>query len=149
MFYLLFIQTVPPMFVRPTNSIINSSADTRIILLSDLNLSTEYCSDLQSNNISVACRAVGIPQPQIDVLVNGNVTEPFEQASNQVVIRLSPIPYGEAVIFECQASTDTTTLNITVNFTYTCKLVWLYKVFNLNFVCVCIGCCAHCSMCYS
>ena len=132
MFYLLFIQLVPPMFVPPTDLIINSVADTRIILLSDLNSITKYCSDLQSNNISVACRAVGIPEPQIDVLVNGNVTEPFEQASSEVVIRLSPIPYGEAVIFECQASTDTTTLNITVNFTYTCKLVWLYKVFNLS-----------------
>ena len=132
MFYLLFIQTVPPMFVQPTDSIINSAADTRIVLLSDMNLSTEYCSDLQGRNISVACRAVGIPEPQVDVLVDGNVTEPVEQASNQVVIRLSPIPYGEAVIFECQASTDTTTLNITVNFTYTCKLVWLYKVFNLS-----------------
>ena len=137
------------MFVRPTDDIINSVADTRIILLSDLNSITKYCSDLQSNNISVACRAVGIPEPQVDVLVNGNVTEPFEQASSEVVIRLSPIPYGEAVIFECQASTDTTTLNITVNFTYTCKLVWLYKVFNLNFVCVCIGYCAHCSAYYS
>ena len=125
MFYLLFVQPVPPMFVRPTDTIIDSSADTKIILLSDSNSSTEYCSDLQIKDISVDCRAVGIPKPQINVLVNGNVTEPFEQASSEVVIRLSPIPYGEAVIFECQASTDTTTLNITstVNFTYTCKLV--------------------------
>ena len=125
MFYLLFIQTVPPVFVRLTDHAINSSANTRIISLSDSNSSTEYCSDLQGKDISVACRAVGIPEPQIDVLVNGNVTEPFGQASSEVVIRLSPIPYGEAVIFECQASTDTTTLNITstVNFTYTCKLV--------------------------
>ena len=123
MFYLLFIQTVPPMFVRPTNRIIKNSTNTRIILLSDLNSSTEHCSDLQGKDISVACRAVGIPEPQIDVLVNGNVTEPFGQASSEVVIRLSPIPYGEGVIFECQASTDTTTLNITINFTYTCKLV--------------------------
>ena len=137
------------MFVRSTDAIINSATDINIILLSDLNLSTEYCSDLQGRDISVACRAVGIPEPQIDVLVNGNVTEPFEQASSEVAIRLSPIPYGEAVIFECQASTDTSTLNITVNFTYTCKLVWLYKVFNLNFVCVCIGFCAHYSVCYS
>ena len=129
MFYLLFIQAVPPMFVRPTDPIINSSANTRIVLLSDLNSSTEYCSDSQGKNISsVACRAVGIPEPQINVLVNGNVIEPFEQASSEVVIRLSPIPYGEAVIFECQASTNTTTMNITVNFTYTCKLAWLYKV---------------------
>ena len=125
MFYLLFIQPVPPMFVQPTDPIIDNSTNARIVLLSDLNSSTEYCSDLQGKDISVACRAVGIPEPQIDVLVNGNVTEPFEQASSEVVIRLSPIPYGEAVIFECQASTDTTTLNITstVNFTYTCKLV--------------------------
>ena len=111
------------MFVRLTDAIINSSADIRIVVLSDLNSSTEYCSDLQGKDISVACRAVGIPEPQINVLVNGYVTEPFEQASSEVVIRLSPIPYGEAVIFQCQASTDTATLNITVNFTYTCKLV--------------------------
>ena len=116
------------MFVQPTDPIINNSTNTRIILLSDLSSSTEYCSDLQGKDISVVCRAVGIPEPHIDVLVNGNVTEPFGQASSEVVIRLSPIPYGEAVIFECQASTDTTMLNVTVNFTYTCKLVWLYEV---------------------
>ena len=128
MFYFLFIQTVPPMFVQPTDPIINNSTNTRIVLLSDLNSSTEYCSDLQGKDIFVACRAIGIPEPHIDVLVNGNATEPFGQASSEVVIRLSPIPYGEVVIFECQTSTDTTVLNITVNFTYTCKLVWFYKV---------------------
>ena len=112
------------MFVQLTYHIINSYANTRLISLSDSNSFTEYCSDLQGKDISVACRAVGIPEPQINVLVNSNVTKPFEQASSEVVIRLSPIiPYGKAVIFECQASTDTTMLNITVNFTYTCKLV--------------------------
>ena len=111
------------MFVRSTDPIINNSSDTRIIFLSDLNSSNEYCSDLQNKDISVACRAVGIPEPQVNVLVNGSITEPFEQASSEIVIRLPTIPYEEVVIFECQASTNTTTLNIIVNLTYTCKLV--------------------------
>ena len=115
--------------MRSTDPIINISTDTRIIFLSDLNSPTEYCSDLQSQDISVACRAVGIPEPQINVLVNGNITEPFEQASSEVVIRLPTIPYEEVVIFECQASTNTTTLSIIVNLTYTCKLVWFYEGF--------------------
>ena len=121
------------MFVRSTDPIIDISTETRIIFLSDLNSSTEYCSDLQNKDISVACRAVGIPEPQVNVLVNGNITEPFEQASSEVVIRLPPVPYGETVIFECQASTNTTTLNVTVNLTYTCKLSWLYTGYYLKF----------------
>ena len=115
--------------MRSTDPIINNSTDTRIIFLSDWNPSNEHCSDLQRKKISVACRAVGIPEPEINVLVNGNITEPFEQASSKVVIRLPPIPYEEVVIFECQASTNTTTLSIIVNLTYTCKLVWFYEGF--------------------
>ena len=109
--------------MRSTDRIISNSDNTRMIFLYDLNSTTEYCSDLQSQNISVACRAVGIPEPQVNVLVNGNIAEPFVQASNEVVIRLPPVPYGETIVFECQASTNTTTLNISVNLTYTCKLV--------------------------
>ena len=90
------------MFVRSTEPIINISTDTRIIFLSDLNSPTEYCSDLQSQDISVACRAVGIPEPQINVLVNGNITKPFEQASSEVVIRLPPVPYGETAILNAK-----------------------------------------------
>ena len=111
--------------MQSTKSIIESSNDTRLIVLSDQNSSTEYCSELQSNNISVACRAVGVPEPRVDIFVNGNIIEPFQQRENEVVIRLAPISFGEVVMFECQASTMTTTTNITVNLSYTCKYVWL------------------------
>ena len=90
-------------------------------MLPDQNSSTDYCSELQSKDISVACRAVGIPEPQVDILVNGIIVEPFNQTGNEVVIRLAPISYGEVVTFECQASTMTTTTNIEVNLSYTCK----------------------------
>ena len=110
---------VSPIFLRST---IESSNDTRLIVL-DQNSSTEYCSELQRRNISVACRAVGIPKPQVDIFVNGNIVEPFYQTENEVVIRLAPISYGEVVMFECQASTMTTTSNITVNLSYTCKCI--------------------------
>ena len=83
--------------------------------------STEYCSELQSKDISVHCRAVGIPMPQVDILVNGNTIEPYRQTQNEVVLMAAPISYGEVVMFECQATTGTVTTNIIVNLTYTCK----------------------------
>ncbi len=109
------------MFVNSTDSIIESNNDTRLIVLSDQNSSTEYCSELQGRNISVACRAVGIPEPQVDILVNGNIVEPFQQRENEVVIRIAPISFGEVAMFECQASTMTNTTKIILNVTYTCK----------------------------
>ena len=117
--------TVSPIFLQSTDSIIESNNDTRLIVLSDQNLSTEYCSELQSKTISIACRAVGIPEPQVNILVNGNIIEPFQQTENEVVIRLAPISFGEVVMFECQASTMTTTTSVAVNLSYTCKYVWL------------------------
>ena len=117
----MLFDTVSPIYVRSTISTIESSNGTRLIVLSDQNSSTEYCSELQSKNISVACRAVGIPEPQVNIFVNGNIVEPFNQTENEVVIRLVPISYGEVVMFECQASTMITTSNITVNLSYTCK----------------------------
>ena len=106
--------------MQSTESIIESSNDTRLIVLSDQNSPTEYCSEQRSKNISIACRAVGIPEPQVNILVNGNITEPFQQRENEVVIRLSPISFGEEVMFECQASTMTAKTNITVNLSHTC-----------------------------
>ena len=115
--------TVSPIFVRSTNPIIESNNDTRLIVLSDQNSSTEHCSELQSKSISVACRAVGIPEPQVNILMNGNIIEPFNGTENEVVIRLAPISFGEVVMFECQASTMTTTTSIAVNLSYTCKCI--------------------------
>ena len=109
------------MFVQSTTSVIESSNGTRLIVLPDQNSSTDYCSELQSKDISVACRAVGIPEPHVDILVNSIIVEPFNRTGNEVVIRLAPISYGEVVMFECQASTMTTTANIKVNLSYTCK----------------------------
>ena len=115
--------TVSPIFVQSTKPIIESNNDTRLIVLSDQNLSTEYCSELQSKNISVACRAVAIPEPQVNVLVNGDIIEPLQQREGEVVIRLAPISFGEVVMFECQASTMTATSNVFVNLSYTCMSV--------------------------
>ena len=122
--------------MQSTKSIIESSNDTRLIVLSDQISSTEYCSELQSKNISVACRAVGIPEPHVDIFVNGNIIDPFDQTENEVVIRLAPILFGEVVMFECQASTMTTTTNIIVNLSYTCKYVYVcqYDLELCNFL---------------
>ena len=117
--------TVSPIFVWSTDPIIESNNDARLIVLSSQNSSTEYCSELQSKIISIACRAVGIPEPQVNILVNGNIIEPFQQRENEVVIRLAPISFEEVVMFECQASTMTTTTSLAVNLSYTCKYVWL------------------------
>ena len=113
--------------MRSTASTIASIPnDTRLIVLPEWNSSSGHCSELQDRDISVACRAVGIPEPQVNILVNGNISEPFVQTGNEVVIRSVPISYGEIVMFNCQASTMTETSNIIVNLTYTCKCAWLY-----------------------
>ena len=69
------------------------------------------------------CRAVGIPEPQVNILVNGTIVELFNETENEVVIRLAPISFEEVVMFECQASTMTTTTSLAVNLSYTCKCI--------------------------
>ena len=105
--------------------------DTRLIVLPEWNSSSGHCSELQDRDISVACRAVGIPEPQVNILVNGNISEPFVQTGNEVVIRFAPIYNGEVVMFDCQASTMTSTSNIIVDLTYTCKHIDIY-IYILN-----------------
>ena len=61
--------------------------------------------------------------PQIDIFVNGDIIEPFQQEGSEVVVRLPPISYGEVVMFECQACTLTASINITIDLTYTCMLL--------------------------
>lgn len=96
-------------------------------MLPNWNSSNEYCSELvQSSNISVHCRAVGIPMPQVDILVNGNIMiEPYRKTRNEVVLISAPIPYGEVVMFECRASTAMVTTSVIVNLTYTCKCSYM------------------------
>jgi len=134
--------TVPPIFVRSTISIIKSIQripnGTELIVLPDWNSTTKFCSELQNRDIYIACRAVGIPEPQTDIFVNGNISEPFLQTENEneVVIISPPLSYGEVVMFECQASTMTNTSTITVNFTYTCKCIII--TYTFMFVCTCV-----------
>ena len=103
---------------------LNLSKGTRLIVLPNWNSSTEYCSELQNKDITVHCKATGIPSPQVEILVNGNITEPFLNRDNdsQVLLRRAPISYGEVVKLECRAFNKEFTLNVTVNLTYTCKL---------------------------
>ena len=118
---------VSPIFVHSTVPTIASiPIGTRLIVLPEWNSSSEHCSELQDRDIFVACRAVSIPEPQVNILVNGNISEPFVQTGNEVVIKSAPISYGKVVMFNCQASTMTSTSNIIVNLTYTCKCAWLY-----------------------
>ena len=105
------------MFVPSSASI----ANTRLTTFSNWNASTEYCSDIQGKDIAVLCRAVSIPVPQIRILVNGNLVPSIMRAQNEVVVISAPLSYGEVVMFECQASTETFTSSITINLTYSCK----------------------------
>ena len=109
-----------------TTSVIENSSGTRLLMLQNQSSSTDYCSELQRRNVSVTCRAVGIPEPQVDILVNGTIVEPFNGTENEVVIRLAPTIFGEIVMFECQASTMTTTTSLAVNLSYTCTYVCMY-----------------------
>jgi len=134
-YYVYF--TVPPIFVRSTDLIIeNISNDTELVVLPDWNSTTKFCSELQNRDISVACRAVGIPEPRTNIFVNGNISEPFLQTENEVVIISAPLSYGEVMMFECQASTMTSTSTITVNLTYTCKCIII--TYTCMFVCTCV-----------
>ena len=120
--YFLF-QTVPPKFRHSVDSLIaaNIPQDTRLIALSNWSSSMEYCSELQSKDIMVFCRATGIPTPRVEILVNGSITEPYRRiADHEVLLKLEPIAYGEVMKLECQASTMEFMINITVNLTYTC-----------------------------
>ena len=123
----MLFQTVPIRFAQSigNNVVANHiTKDTRLIVLPNWNSSTEYCSELQSRDIMIHCKARGIPTPRVEILVNGNITEPFRRLGDQdheVFLRLTPISYGEVMTLECQASTKEFTLNVTVNLTYTCK----------------------------
>ena len=108
-----------------TISVINN---TRPIVLSNWNSSTEYCSKLKSTDIAVHCRAVSIPQPQVDILVNGIVTEPSFRQDYEVVVISAPVSYGEVVTFECRVSTETVTSIVAVNLTYTCRYILYYSL---------------------
>ena len=59
--------------------------------------------------------------PQIRILVNGNLVPSIMRTENEVVVISAPLSYGEVVMFECQASTETFTSSITINLTYSCK----------------------------
>ena len=120
--YILF-QTVPPRFGHSVDDLISANVpqDTRLIALSNWSSSMEYCSELQSRDIMVFCKARGIPDPRVEILVNGSITEPYRRlVYDEVLLKLAPIAYGEVMKLECQASTMAVTINITVNLTYTC-----------------------------
>ena len=123
----MLFQTVPLRFqpFLTDRYFLNISKGTRLIVLPNWNSSTEYCSELQNKDITVHCKATGIPRPQVEILVNGNITEPFLHPDNdsQVLLRRAPISYGEVVKLECRAFNMEFTLNVTVNLTYTCKLL--------------------------
>ena len=123
----MLFQTVPLRFqpFLTDRYFLNISKGTRLIVLPNWNSSTEYCSELQNKDITVHCKATGVPSPQVEILVNGNITEPFlnQENDSQVLIRRAPISYGEVVKLECRAFNMEFTLNVTVNLTYTCKLL--------------------------
>ena len=125
----MLFQTVPLRFQTflTDESFINISKGTRLIVLPNWNSSTEYCSELQNKDITVHCKATGVPDPQIEILVNGmsNITQKFYNSDNdsQLLIKIAPISYGEVMKLECRAFTTEFTLNVTVNLTYTCKLL--------------------------
>ena len=138
--YLVLFQTVPPIFAQSSPGFIehiSSIENTRLIMLSNWNTSTEFCSELQSKDIVILCRAVSIPVPQVDILVNGNFIEPLiVRTQNEVVVISGPISYGEVVMFECRASTERFTSNVVVNLTYTCKCIMIIYCTGSEFVAI-------------
>ena len=69
----------------------------------------------------IHCKARGIPTPRVEILVNGNITEPFRRLDHEVLLRFTPITFEEVMTLECQAFTMEFALNVTVNLTYTCN----------------------------
>ena len=128
-FHLVSFPTVLPQFAELASTTIQDTfKNTSLVVLPNQNLPAQFCSNLQSQEISVYCRAIGIPIPQVDIDVHGNynIITRFSRQKNELLLMGAPIRYGDVVMFECKASTEKHTSNILVNLTYTCKCIIIY-----------------------
>ena len=113
-----------PVFVTTTYLLEDDAF--RYIMLPNQNTYSPYCSELLTRDVLVSCRAIGDPEPTIDIYRehdDGNQQRFYELYRNngELVVSHSPIRYGENIVFHCNATNIASFVNITINLTYTCK----------------------------
>jgi len=99
----------------------------RVVAFSNQSTYTPYCSELHSRAVIVKCRAIGIPQPTVDIFGNNtagnlNITEVY-RVIDEVQIRLRSIPFGDVVMLTCQASNVMMKTDIKISLHYSCTYV--------------------------
>ncbi|XP_065910186.1 hepatocyte growth factor receptor-like isoform X3 [Dysidea avara] len=113
-----------PTFTRST-VLAGDNTDGRLIVIPDRDTYTPYCSEFQRRPTTVTCSARGNPQPTIEIFKeydNGSwgTFQHIFQSEDEVAVKLNILDYGESVKIHCLATNIVTTLNFSINLTYTC-----------------------------
>ena len=98
----------------------------RHIVLPNQSTYSPYCSELLTSDVIVGCRAIGDPEPTIDIYRehdDGSQQRFYElyRGNGELVVSHSPIRYGQSIVFHCNASNIASFVSISINWTYTCK----------------------------
>ena len=98
----------------------------RYIMLPNQSTYFPYCSELAYREVLLSCRAIGDPEPTIDiyeVTFTGSPRRFHEvyRRNGELVASLFPIQYGEDILIYCNASNIASFVNVSINLTYTCK----------------------------
>ena len=100
----------------------------RHVVLPNEGTYSPYCSELLTRGVFVSCRAIGDPEPTIDIYREHDDGSPqrfheLYRNNGELVISHTPIRYGESIVFHCNASNIASFVSISVNLTYTCKYI--------------------------
>ena len=98
----------------------------RYIMLPNQSTYFPYCSELVYREVLLSCRAIGDPEPMIDIYEKtstGSRRQFHEayRANGELVAGLLPIRYGENILIYCTASNIASFVSIHISLTYTCK----------------------------
>ena len=101
------------------------------IRISDPDAYSMYCSyNPPTTNVAVSCKATGIPVPSISIYredIEGNkrmfliTFQEENDVISEIIVAVPPLSYGKLIILRCVASNIVSTVNISINLTYTCK----------------------------
>ena len=123
---IIILKTIAvPVFVT-TTQLLQQDDLYRYIMLPNQSTYFPYCSELLHREVLLSCRAIGDPEPTIDiyeVTFTGSLRrfhEPYRR-NGEVVASLFPIQYGEDILIYCNASNIVSFVNVSINLTYTCK----------------------------
>ena len=111
-----------------TTTELNEDDAFRHVVLPNQSTYSPYCSELLTSDVIVGCRAIGDPEPTIDIYRehdDGSQQRFYElyRGNGELVVSHSPIRYGQSIVFHCNASNIASFVSISVNLTYTCKCI--------------------------